>query len=56
VVGQNNPTVCDVDGGEIETADNRPKSASKGQPPHLDHTVPDFNEIGSLSAELLQNA
>ena len=29
---------------------------SQGQPPHLAHTVPDFMQIGPLSAELSPNA
>jgi len=33
----------------------RPKSKKASPPPHLAHTVPDFIQIGSLSAELLPN-
>jgi len=34
---------------------SRPKSATTS-PSHLDHIIPDFIQIGSLSAELLMNA
>ena len=35
----------------VATARIAPKTF-QGQPPHLAHTVPDFIQIGSLSAEL----
>jgi len=39
----------------VVTAPIAPKICQR-QPPHLAHTVPDFIQIGSLSAELLPNA